>query len=281
MNAAIFFVILYIRTENSVKKGFIKESRIRVGDVYKNNVGDEFEVIEYLSSSVKHGGVRIMFKKTGSVRICNGSALLRGEVKDLMKPSVCGVGCIGSGQYSASSDGVKPAYYLHWHNMIKRCYEGKNKHAIPYADCTVAAPWLNLQIFSKWCTSQPLYDKIIHGRGMALDKDLLIPNNRVYSEDACLMLPEEINGALVGKHNASKKDGLPCGVYKHGNKYITSTTEEKNFDRFSTVELAIADYRKKKQKRVVELLYKYEEYLDEKTISALQRFDVLDREMYN
>lgn len=49
---------------------------------------------------------------------------------------------------------------------------------------------------------------------------------------------------------------------------------------FLAVELAIADYRKRNRKGSL-LLYKYEEYLDEKTISALQRFDVLDREMYN
>lgn len=262
-------------------KGFIKESRIRVGDVYVNNVGDEFKVIEYLSSSSKTGGIKILFKETGSVRLCSSSDLLRGEVKDLMKPSVCGVGFIGQGRYSSSENGIKPAYYLHWHNMLKRCYERKNGHAVSYEGCVVDTVWMNLQEFSAWCTKQPLYNKVILGRGTALDKDLLVPDNKLYSSDTCLIIPEEINIALSGKHRYGKKDSLPCGVYRHGNKFAVYRVEDKNFDRFYTVEEAVINYKQKKDARVKELLYKYKEYLDETIVIALQNFSANDRDIHN
>lgn len=264
-----------------MKRGFIKESCIRAGDSYTNNFGDEFIVIEYLSSSVKTGGVRILFKGTGSTRLCSGGDLLKGEVKDLMKPTVCGVGYIGQGQYSASENGLKPCYYLHWHNMLKRCYEKKGGHNTSYAECSVSPEWLNLQEFSTWCTSQPLYNKTVLGRRTALDKDLLIPNNKVYSKEACLIIPEEINKALVGKRKTGKDRGLPCGIFKHGKKFITYRDSDKRFDSFSTLEDAARDYQQKKEGRIKGLLLKYGEYLDSVTIHALQEFTIKSRSIYN
>lgn len=266
--------------EVGVNKGFIKESTIKVGNKYTNNCGHEFIVLNYISSSVKTGGILIQFTNTNAIRLCNGSDLLKGEVKDLMQPTVCGIGFIGNGEYSASDCGKKNPYYLYWHNMLKRCYEKSPRHAVSYEGCVVDGPWHNLQIFADWCTCQRLYGKLPLGMGVALDKDILVPNNKIYSKDTCLIVPSEINTAIVGKHKGGKKHNLPCGVFKYGNKYVVHCFD-KSVRNFRSLLDASAFYAEHKQQRILYLLNKYQDYLDDKTISALTNFNVGEREMYN
>lgn len=108
-------------------------------------------------------------------------------------------------------------FYVAWRGMLARCYERPIKVYRPtYGVCSVDTAWLTFSVFKYWMEKQPW-------EGNQLDKDLLVPGNKVYSAGTCLFLPSEINkfllecGALRGKypigvcwHKPSRKFAAKC-----------------------------------------------------------------------
>ena len=70
----------------------------------------------------------------------------------------------------------------------------------------------DFQTFADWATQQVGYGV----PGFHLDKDLLVPGNKVYSPETCCFLPGEINNALR-RGRSSKKSDCPVGIH-HNNK---------------------------------------------------------------
>lgn len=109
-----------------------------------------------------------------------------------------------------SKNGKLLKFYTTWHSMLCRCYSEKRlaKHRT-YRGCTVCDEWLLLSNFKKW------YD-INYREGTALDKDILIPGNKIYCPEACRFVPQYINNLLT---NAGAIRGdLPCGVVARKSK---------------------------------------------------------------
>ena len=83
-------------------------------------------------------------------------------------------------------------------NMTQRgrpggSYQGK---FAPYDGVTVAPEWLGYgtgdQAFCDWAVRQPGW-----GKGWHLDKDLLVPGNRIYGPQTCCFIPREVNSAII------------------------------------------------------------------------------------
>ena len=73
-----------------------------------------------------------------------------------------------------------------------------------YADCTLDPRWFKLSVFKEWIEQ---WDDF---QNKEVDKDLLIPGNRIYGPDTCLMVRPVVN-----KWFKTKKSGggdLPRGV---------------------------------------------------------------------
>lgn len=83
-----------------------------------------------------------------------------------------------------------------------------------YVGCEVHPDFIKFQDFAEWATKQIGYDQT----GWNLDKDILIPGNKMYGPDTCCFVPGEINTLLVKPKSAD----LPTGVafYKPTNKYV-------------------------------------------------------------
>ncbi|NCB78654.1 MAG: hypothetical protein EOM41_01390 [Bacilli bacterium] len=94
-------------------------------------------------------------------------------------------------------------YYQKWLDMIKRCYRTDKSKNPTYKDCSVCNEWLTFSNFKKWMETQDW-------EGKALDKDLLIYQNKVYSPETCCFVPQEINSFLT-KCNKSRGQH-PLGV---------------------------------------------------------------------
>ena len=95
-------------------------------------------------------------------------------------------------------------FYDTWKAMLKRCYSEKYQKRFPtYRGCSVCSSWLSLSNFKEW------FD-VNYRTGMALDKDILIPSNKVYSPEACRFVPQYINSLLTDA-GAARGD-LPMGV---------------------------------------------------------------------
>lgn len=95
-------------------------------------------------------------------------------------------------------------FYSRWKHMIERAYAAYIKKQAPsYEICSVTPEWHYFMTFRKWMVEQDW-------RGKELDKDLLVPGNRVYSPDTCLFVTNEVNSFMT--ENKIKKSNLPTGV---------------------------------------------------------------------
>jgi len=120
---------------------------------------------------------------------------------------VCGVG-INDAPYQVhfkDKDGKQTMcpFYSTWKAMLKRCYDPKIHNKQPtYIDCPVAKEWHSFNTFRKWMITQ-------NWRGNCLDKDILIPGNKLYSSDLCCFVDNALNSLLLDR-------GAARGQYKIG-----------------------------------------------------------------
>lgn len=94
--------------------------------------------------------------------------------------------------------------YMTWASMIVRCYCEKSLARRPsYRGCSVSSEWLAFSRFKVWMDSQTW-------EGLCLDKDILLPGNKVYGPDACVFVPSALNKFLTDR--SSLRGDWPIGV---------------------------------------------------------------------
>ena len=64
----------------------------------------------------------VKFIQTGNIVSVEGSSLSKGAVKDLMRPTIYGVGYLGIGKHRSGSHGRPTKEYTLWIGMLNRCY---------------------------------------------------------------------------------------------------------------------------------------------------------------
>lgn len=156
------------------------------GKLHTTNSCGVISVVEYVSTV----NVIVEFTDTKYITKATSGQIRRGAVKDNLKPSVFGVGYIGDGAYSVRVGGVLSPRYITWKGMIERCYSEKLHVKHPtYINCEVCKEWHDYQCFSAW------YDENypVDGKRYALDKDIKIDGNKLYSPDTCLFVTAEEN----------------------------------------------------------------------------------------
>ena len=101
-------------------------------------------------------------------------------------------------------NGKQTKVYAVWRSMLRRCYSEKSLSKHPtYRGCSVCDEWLSLSAFEEWFNAN-------YRTGMELDKDILIPSNKVYSPEACRFVPGYINSLLCD--SGAIRGELPLGV---------------------------------------------------------------------
>lgn len=157
---------------------------------------------------------------------------------------VQGVG-INDATTSVYHKGFPNADYAAWSGMLMRCYcETYQKSYPTYKGCSVCAEWLRFSTFQTWYSTN-------YKEGFELDKDLLVPGNKVYSPDTCRYVPHYINSLLLSSN--SRRGEYPLGVSKSYNLYLAScrsSTGKRLTQTFSTVDEAASWYKQTK-KRVI------------------------------
>lgn len=251
---------------------------IKVGEKFLLNTGEVVEVIKYVGA-VK--GVTVRFEE-GNTVVCSSKELRAGYVKNPLRNSVLGKACIGEGAYDARS-----LEYRHWMHMLQRVYlpELHIKHP-NYSDAAICTDWHNFQNFAQWCQIADGFSKTCEdGRVFCLDRDLLYPNNKLYSPETCCFIPNCINVGLEGRKR-SKTSGLPTGVFWHKatNGYIVSVSSGSNQQHigcFRDLTQAKFEYNKAKTDILVELAQKYRWQISEAAYQALNSVDISERFTYN
>ena len=136
-------------------------------------------------------------------------------------------------------------YYAVWKSMLKRCYSEKSLEINPsYIGTSVCSEWLSATAFRKWMEQQDWH-------GKSLDKDIIVPGNKLYSPDTSAFVLQATNLFVIAS-DASRGD-YPIGVslHKHTGKYQAHcgnpfTGRQEYLGLFSTPKDAHEAWRKRK-----------------------------------
>lgn len=101
---------------------------------------------------------------------------------------------------------------------------------------------------------------------MHIDKDILYKNNRVYSPDTCLLVPQRINMLFLHRPN---KYNLPNGVKPEKNGKFSVRYNHTHLGTFRTVEEAAIAHDKAKKKAVTEVANEYKDKIPDRVYQAL------------
>lgn len=186
-----------------------------------------------------------------------------------------GVGFNSRGEYLSASNGKIHKSYGAWRAMLQRCYCPKKHLTRPtYKDCTVADEWLDYQNFAEW-----YYGHEYSGMGYDLDKDLLMPNNKVYNPENCCFVPPQINSLLTDRK--AGRGGLPIGVCykKKNNRYeagLSYRKSRKHLGYFDCPQEAHLVYVKAKEEYVKEMALEWKDRIADNVFEALMNWTVVN-----
>ena len=237
-----------------------------VGKVFDSRNYGKFTVLAYNGTN----DVLIKFLDTGYETSVSSNQVRTGSVLDCRKPTVCGVGVVGS---KLSKVELESKVYKTWRRIISRCYNLSlvEKHPT-YKDCTVSNDFLYYPTFKDWYFNQPSHIN----EGWVIDKDLLCRDGfKIYSPDTCVILPPEINSLLT--NTKAKRGDLPIGVRLHRRKYKVSIGRDNKdcyLGCYSTIEEAFTVYKKAREDYLKVKADKYKDQLCERAYNALYNYEV-------
>lgn len=136
-------------------------------------------------------------------------------------------------------------FYETWKSMLMRCFSEKYKAKYPtYKDATCCEEWLLFSNFKQWMEQQDW-------EGKQLDKDILVPDSKVYSPETCAFVSQTTNMFVVASDAA--RGEWPVGVYwnKKEKKFQSQcsnpfTKKIEYLGRFNCPEEAHEAWRKRK-----------------------------------
>lgn len=162
--------------------------------------------------------------------------------------------CINDADYMVSREvngkRVICPIYSKWKDMIARCYSKRYHAKHPtYINCSVTQEWYSFMVFKSWMITQDW-------KGKSLDKDILIPGNKVYSPSTCLFVSQSLNNLLNDR--AAARGELPQGVTFNAqvDRYkaeIRTFGKGKSLGCFATPEEASAVYREAKRAHILRI----------------------------
>jgi len=238
------------------------------GSVFKTNKYGDVVVLEYNNAR----DVTIKFLNTGNIRKTGTPEIINGEIRDNEAFPVYKVGVMDIP--NAVKRGPKPKSYNAWNGMLQRCYNEHIRSNLPtYSDCEVSDDFKYYSKFKEWSEKQIGYDQ----DGWALDKDILVRGNKVYSAETCAFVPTEINCLIhTGK---SYRGLLPQGVVLSSNKKryrARVSMGGKYYDQgtFDTPEEAFMKYKEVKESHIKEVADKYKDVIDPRVYDALYAWTI-------
>lgn len=179
-----------------------------------------------------------------------------GNVRNPYYPSIYGVGVTGK-KYPININCKPTREYSIWKSILRRSFGEKAKAVQPaYLDVVCCNEWLNFENFYEWLHGQDNFDKWRGEKRWAVDKDILVKGNKIYSPETCCLVPQNVN-CLFLKRKASR-GSLPIGVAKNGELYEAScsnpiTGKQERLGKFETPELAFHAYKLRREDIIMQV----------------------------
>lgn len=195
----------------------LKEERL--GEERINKQGCLMKIVEYNKAS----DIVVEFQDEYKYKLNTSYGNFKKEtIINPYHPTICGVGMKGS-KYPASymdenGNTIHTKGYDTFKSMITRCYNVKYHAMQPtYTNAECCKEWLNRDNFEDWLRGQPNYENFLKG-DFALDKDIIVKNNKIYSPETCCLVPRYINELFKKDWNGN--NGMPVGVRTKRDKYV-------------------------------------------------------------
>lgn len=246
----------------------MKDKHNWLGKVITTDKDETFTVVDYQGFN----SVYVYCRETSTIYKTSVTHLNKKSISTPFARTVYGVGYFGIGNFECRGlDGKITPEYCAWANMLKRCYNPtNNKDQSWYAECLVEDSWHDFQTFAAWYVREISAYAGTNVRPY-LDKDLsAFRKGYLYSEDTCVILPQEINSNLE-KKNVGRL--LPEGVsLKKGKFQVQMSKHNKTYSLgfYSTQAEAEKKYKEAKIKHIRELADKYQSVLSLKAKQLLQ-----------
>ena len=231
----------------------------RTGETNVSNEGCIMKIAEYNNIH----DIIIEFQDEHKYRVhTRYQAFKNGECKNPFFPSVFGHGYLGTDKEGNTpnvnelKDGknVHTWEYNKWKGMLKRCFDNKYKERNPtYKDVSCCSRWLcfanfleDLEILKQ----EYNWDDDIK---LNLDKDILNKNNKIYSLENCVLVPDYINFLFL--KSDAKRGSYPVGVTYHkiAKKYQARCRingVKKHLGCYNTIEEAFNAYKIAKEQEI-------------------------------
>ena len=201
----------------------IKNSRLNM--INKNRFGSYMKCIEYIDSN----HIIVQFQDEYQAKVSTSWAkFVSGEVRNPYDTSFYDVGIIGE-KYPITINGKRSKEIILWMHILERGFSEKFKEKHPsYKDVTVCKEWLYYPNFYEWIHEQENFDKWYKGNNWAIDKDIILKHNKIYSSNTSCLIPQYINNIFC-KHEAARGE-FPIGVYLDKRKNLYSARISKGKD---------------------------------------------------
>ena len=141
-------------------------------------------------------------------------------------------------------------FYRKWHDVLKRCYSESFLQTRPtYRGCSMCEEWKTFSNFMAWMKTQPW-------EGRHLDKDILVPGNKVYSPENCVFVSRDVNNLLC--NCPARRGKYPVGVKirnlnKKFSAQISKYGKEYFIGYYDTPDEAHEAYKKERSKYILEI----------------------------
>lgn len=244
----------------------------RTGEIGFNSFGSLMFISEYRSNK----DIDVYFPhRDWTAKHVQYNNFKNKSIKCPYEPRLYNKGYVGEGKYKTRENGKSTDAYKSWKGMMQRCYDVNSliKHPT-YNDCTVCDEWLNFQNFAEWYEKN--YYEIPEEK-MALDKDILIKGNKIYSPSTCVFVPQDINSLFI-KRDASRGN-LPIGVSydSQSRKYITyckKNNKNEFLGRYNTPEEAFMVYKIFKERHIKKVADTYQDLIPQSLYNAMYEYEV-------
>jgi hypothetical protein len=242
--------------------------RNKIGETSNSKFGTPMKILEYINSHKVLVEFQDDFKYQTFASYID---FLRGTVINPYDKRINGVGYHGVGKYVKTINRKATKPYQCWVGMIERCYDTHNIYP-SYKDCTVCKEWHNFQNFAEWYENN--YYEVLNEK-MHIDKDILSGDNKVYSKETCIFVPEKIN--LIIKNNVK---GF---LYRYDKYHVIIGEDGKNilYGHFKTKGEAVSEYKQAKEKYIQKVAERYKPYIPERVYNALINYRVKMTEKEN
>lgn len=240
-----------------------------VGKVFKTNKCGDVEVIDVLD----RGKLKVRFLNTGNIRVYDTVSVTRQEMRDIEAFPVYTTGVQDIKGYLVKGQPA-PKDYSVWNGIRQRCYNQNYIGSIPtYEGCTMSEDFLIFSKFREWYNSQIGCEQ----DGWHVDKDLLFKGNKVYSAETCVLLPPEINSAIVVHNRGS--NNFPMGVIYNCTKTryrarIQRKGGWESLGTYDTPEEAFYAYKPVKEAYVKSIAEQWKDKIDPRAYQALMNWTI-------